>query len=125
MKFIIPTIALLISSSSSFAADIIPHSCSNLAMIQDKLRDQKVTWGALDKNQFIFLEGVFAILPDTPKGLPLGDSAITMKREGEDGELIFFVDGLNLCDPLPILPALITLLDQVGDGRINHFGADN
>jgi hypothetical protein len=61
--------------------------------------------------------------PLTPPGLPYGDKAALAKVDGNDGGLIFFIDGDKACTPMPVPDKLLAMMDDVATAKINHEGS--
>jgi hypothetical protein len=77
-------------------------------------------WIALTPKQFQFMRGVYVLNPNTPPGLPFGESAVLASVPGDKGGVIFFIDGDKACTPMPIPPALIEMLFKLDD--VTHEG---
>ena len=56
----------------------------------------------------------------TPPGLPYGDKAVLAQVNGDNGGLIFFIDGDRACTPMPAPSALVDLIRDVATDTINH-----
>jgi hypothetical protein len=81
------------------------------------------SWTVLTGPQWQFIRGIFAMNPLTPPGLPFGDSAALAKFEGNEGGVVFFIDGDQACTPMPVPKTLIEMLDDVASGKVTHEGA--
>jgi hypothetical protein len=77
----------------------------------------------LTSGQWQFLRGIYAMNPETPPGLPYGDRAVLAQIDDDPNGLVFFIDGDKACSPMHAPPALLSLMDQVAIGSINHKGA--
>ena len=74
-------------------------------------------WSAMSRAQTLFLEGVWAMSPETPPGLPDGDQA-WIGVKGEDSAVVF-TKGKNLevCGPPMTAPKkLRDLIDEIAKG---------
>ena len=80
-------------------------------------------WIQLTPEQWEFLRGIYAMNPLTPPGLPYGDKAALAKVDGNDGGLIFFIDGDKACTPMPVPKTLLSMMDDVATAKINHEGS--
>ena len=80
-------------------------------------------WATVTPEQYRFLQGVYAMNPNTPAGLPFGASAVLATIPGADGAMIFFIDGENACTPMPVPKELVDLLVKVGSGEVSHEGS--
>lgn len=85
----------------------------------DKAQFTKVTPG-----QFHFLQGVAAISPNTPPGLPPGDTAILAKGDRSEQGVILFVRGGKMCLPMEAPEMLIELMDRVLTDRLDAEGSE-
>ncbi len=94
------------------------NRCVDLATVRPNSEPIELT-----SEQWQFLRGVYAMNLEAPPGLPYGDKAVfTPGGDNSDG-LLFFVDGDKACTPMNAPPALLSLMDQVAMGDINHRGA--
>ena len=81
-------------------------------------------WKVLTKGQFHFLQGVFALNPQTPPGLPPGDGAVLATVKGDRGGLILFTSGAKICAPMPVPDEVIKLLSAVKTGKLDAAGEE-
>jgi hypothetical protein len=99
------------------------NRCVDLATVRPATTGQNSEPIELTSDQWQFLRGVYAMNLEAPPGLPHGDQAVfTLGGDDSDG-LLFFVDGDKACTPMNAPPALLSLMDQVALGDINHQGA--
>jgi hypothetical protein len=71
--------------------------------------------------QWQFLRGLYAMDPDTPPGLPPGDSAAMSKHP--DGSItVVFIDGDLACAPMKLEKNGVDMLMAVGRGDVIHAG---
>ncbi len=84
-------------------------------------QDSKVI--ELTSDQWQFLRGVYAMNLEAPPGLPDGDKAVFTPGSGDSSGLLFFVDGDKSGAPMSAPPALLSLMDQVAAGDIDHQAA--
>jgi hypothetical protein len=105
-----------------FAADSAPKGpCRAL----DKLRaefDTKTHFVPLSPGQFHFVEGVYVGSPTTPVGLPPGDGALLVTRDGDKEGLIVWTRGALACAPIPINERLIKLIAGIKTGALDDEG---
>jgi hypothetical protein len=104
---------ILLASSAAHAAD---SSCVTVA----KLRAAgKATWRATSATQEAFLDGIFAMNPMTHAGLPNGDKAFIVTRDGAEISVIIWTDALEKfsCDVMPGMPKrLVEMVDKIKAG---------
>ena len=111
-------------------AAILPQialAADNSSRLRGCLRaEERVTahngkWIELTPEQWQFIRGIYAMNPQTPAGLPYGDKAVLAQIDGNNGGMIFFIDGDKACTPMPI-PGRARLDDQRRRDRstINH-----
>jgi len=79
-------------------------------------------WKVLTKGQFHFLQGVYALNPQTPPGLPPGDGAVLATVTGDKGGLILFTSGAKVCAPMPVPDQVVKLLSAVKTGKLDPSG---
>lgn len=96
--------------------------CENTAVPKSAIEARNGKWIALTPDQWQFLRGIYAMNPLTPPGLPYGDRAVLAKAEGNDGALVFFIDGAKACTPMAIPKKLLDMLDDVATSKISHEG---
>lgn len=101
------------------------HACSDLAKTKQDALDAKATWIGLTEAQWNFARGVYIYKPDTPKGMPFGDSAAIVRRDDRSGSLIFFIDGDKACSPMALPSEVTDFLLSVGEGFVKHEGQPN
>lgn len=100
-----------------------PKRCGPIAASRAIIDAAKGSWIELTAEQRAFLEGIFAMNPQTPVGLPYGDKAVLAQRPGRDkGGVVFFIDGDFACDGFPVPEELIQMLVSVGKGDVLHEG---
>src|SRR5271154_5775694 len=90
-------IGLMLASPSALA-----QACHELGDVKAKM--EKVPggqWIELTDLQRAFLAGIYAMNPNTPSGLPFGDKAVLARVKGDDGGVVFFIDGEMACQPMP------------------------
>lgn len=116
-KIAIAAIAILAATPALAAGD-----CQPLAALKAQTEAQGATWVKTGDKEWEFLRGIYATNPATPPGLPYGDSAVLVRRPGNDGAMVVFIDGDEACTPMPVPKSLLDLLATVAAGRINHQG---
>jgi hypothetical protein len=104
----------------AFAAET-PH-CVDVSVPKKAVEARNGKWIQLTAEQWEFLRGIYAMNPLTPPGLPYGDKAALAKVDGNDGGLIFFIDGDKACTPMPVPDKLLAMMDDVATAKINHEG---
>jgi hypothetical protein len=97
--------------------------CADLATVRPATTGQNRKLIELTSDQWQFLRGVYAMNLEAPPGLPYGDKAVFTLGGGDPNGLLFFVDGDKACTPINAPPALLSLVDHVAVGDINHQGA--
>lgn len=109
---------------SALAADraLPPGLCVDASIPKGAIAAHDGKWTELTPAQWQFLRGIYAMDPETPPGLPYGDKAALAKVEGNDGGLIFFIDGDKACTPIPVPKKLLDMMDEVATGKIDHPG---
>ena len=96
--------------------------CVDVSVPKHAIEARNGKWIQLTADQWEFLRGVYAMNPLTPPGLPYGDKAALAKVDGNDGGLIFFIDGDKACTPMPVPDKLLAMMDDVATAKINHEG---
>ena len=97
--------------------------CVDVSVPKQAVEAGKGQWIELTAEQWEFLRGVYAMNPLTPPGLPYGNKAALARVEGNDGGLVFFLDGDRACTPMAAPKALLALLDDVATAKIAHEGS--
>lgn len=121
MRLLGVTVALTGLSQTASADDA--SRCADVSVARKAVEAEKGQWIELTAQQWEFLRGVYAINPLTPPGLPYGDKAALARVEGNDGGLVFFLDGDRACTPMAAPKALLALLDDVAMAKISHEGS--
>jgi hypothetical protein len=96
--------------------------CVDVSVPRKVVEAEKGKWIELTAEQWEFLRGVYAMNPLTPPGLPYGNRAALARVEGNEGGLVFFLDGDRACTPMAAPKALLALLDDVATAKIAHEG---
>ena len=96
--------------------------CVDVSVPKHAIEARNGKWIQLTPEQWEFLRGIYAMNPLTPPGLPYGDKAALAKVDGNDGGLIFFIDGDKACTPMPVPDKLLAMMDDVATAKINHEG---
>lgn len=96
--------------------------CVDIKVPKAAIESRGGHWVELTPEQWRFLEGVYVVNPLTPPGLPFGDKAALAQVEGNDGALVFFIDGDRACAPMPIPHELLGMLKDVATGELSHEG---
>ena len=110
-------ISLLISTANP--ADV----CFDAPDFKKHAEETKSSWVELDSDQRFFMIGFYLLDPNTPPGVPPGDKAVLLKKDGVEGGMILFLDGSKACDPMPIKQELIDLMMHLN--TVRHIGTDN
>lgn len=71
----------------------------------------------MTRAQFHFLQGVYALNPATPAGLPPGDGALLITVD--DHGAVLFTIGETVCNPMDAPKALIELINKVKEGAVD------
>ena len=121
MRLLGVTVALTGLSQTASADDA--SRCADVSVARKAVEAEKGQWIELTAQQWEFLRGVYAMNPLTPPGLPYGDKAALARVEGNDGGLVFFLDGDRACTPMAAPKALLALLDDVAMAKISHEGS--
>jgi hypothetical protein len=109
---------------SAFAAEVHSDHCSPISIPKNAVEARTGgKWISLTTDQWQFLRGIYAMNPLTPPGLPYGDRAVLAKVDGNDGALVFFIDGDKACTPMAVPAKLLHMLDAVAMGWTEHEGA--
>ena len=96
--------------------------CVDVSVPKHAIEARNGKWIQLTAEQWEFLRGIYAMNPLTPPGLPYGDKAALAKVDGNDGGLVFFIDGDKACTPMPVPDKLLAMMDDVATAKINHEG---
>ena len=113
--------ALLASIPAPALADGARPGCKALAAIKKDMGD-KIRWSALTPGQFHFAQGAYVLAPMTPPGLPHGDKAVLVQKEGEKDGVIFFIAGPLACAALPAPEILIKMMGAIKTGALDGEG---
>jgi hypothetical protein len=102
-----------------------PASCTDISSLKNAIESHHGRWINLTSDQWRFLEGVSALAPSTPEGIPPGDRAVMAQFDGDEGAVIFFLDGDKACFPMSVPDVIVEMLMEVGEGTIKHEGTSN
>lgn len=102
-------------------ADGAEH-CLSASIPKGAIAEHNGRWIELTRDQWQFLRGVYAMNPQTPPGLPYGDSAVLAQVEGANSGLIFFIDGDKACTPMAAPKELLDMMRDVATDTISHEG---
>jgi len=116
-------ISALALGDSALAAENDAGICVDLSGPKGAIAAHDGKWIELTTEQWQFLRGIYAMNPLTPPGLPYGDKAALAKVDGDEGGLVFFIDGDKACTPMPVPDKLLKMMDDVATGKITHDGA--
>ncbi len=108
---ILPQIALASDNSSR---------CVDVSVPKNAITAHNGRWIQLTPEQWQFMRGIYAMNPQTPAGLPYGDKAVLAQVDGNNGGMVFFIDGDKACTPMPIPVELIAMMRDVATDTINH-----
>jgi hypothetical protein len=86
------------------------------------IKAQHGKWIEPKSDQWQFLRGIYAMNPTTPLGLPYGDKAALATFDGQDGGVVFFLDGDRASTPMIAPVALHSMMDDVATATISHEG---
>jgi len=115
--------ALTIAPQPALSADDMARWCVDVSVPRDEIVAHNGKWIELTPDQWQFLRGVYAMNPQTPPGLPYGDKAVLARINDNTAGMVFFIDGDKACTPMLAPPELLTLMQEVASGSINHQGA--
>jgi hypothetical protein len=94
--------------------------CVDVSVPKEAITAHNGKWIELTSEQWEFLRGIYAMNPETPAGLPYGDKAVLAQVAGNNGGMVFFIDGDKACTPMPIPVELIAMMQDVATATINH-----
>jgi hypothetical protein len=112
--------ALMVLPALAHAADAA--KCVDISVSKKAVEARNGKWIELTPDQWQFLRGIYAMNPLTPPGLPYGDKAALATIEGNNGGLVFFIDGDRACTPMPVPKELLVMMDDVATAKIVHEG---
>ncbi len=95
--------------------------CALLAKIR-ALADAHTHVTPMTPGQFNFMRGFYMALPPTLQGALPGSGALLIERDGDEGGLIFWTQGVFACHPAPVPKAFIAALKQTNAGKLNADG---
>ena len=107
-------IALCLVAAPALAAPPKPN-CISLEKLE-RSAGPDLTTLPVTRVQYHFLRGVYAMNPQTPPGLPPGDSALLVRKDGAKSAIVLWIMGPLVCGTMPAPPQLLELLDQVKSG---------
>jgi hypothetical protein len=124
MKSFVATLAISIVScimpTFGFADSVGPSGCIDANVPKSSVAEHGGAWTILTPGQWQFLRGIYAMNPNTPAGLPYGDSAALAQVEGNADGLVFFIDDGRACSPMVIPRELVDVLHDIANGKIKH-----
>jgi hypothetical protein len=94
--------------------------CVDVSVPKDAITARNGKWIELTPQQWEFMLGIYAMNPQTPAGLPYGDKAVLAEVDGNNGGMVFFIDGNKACTPMPIPVELIAMMQDVATDTISH-----
>jgi hypothetical protein len=103
-----------------FAAAETSSRCVDVSVPKQAIIARNGRWIELTSEQWQFMRGIYAMNPQTPAGLPYGDKAVLAQVDGNNGGMVFFIDGDKACTPMPVPVELITMMRDVATDTINH-----
>ena len=104
----------------ALAADHPNGRCVDVSVPKNAITARNGRWIELTNQQWEFMRGIYAMNPETPAGLPYGDKAVLAQIEGNNGGMVFFIDGDKACTPMPIPVELIAMMRDVATDTISH-----
>jgi hypothetical protein len=104
----------------ALAADNPAGRCVDISVPKNAITARNGRWIELTNQQWEFMRGIYAMNPETPAGLPYGDKAVLAQVEGNNGGMVFFIDGDKACTPMPIPVELIAMMRDVATDTISH-----
>jgi hypothetical protein len=102
------------------AAESPAGRCVDVSVPKNAITARNGRWIELTNEQWEFMRGIYAMNPETPAGLPYGDKAVLAQIEGNNGGMVFFIDGDKACTPMPIPVELIAMMRDVATDTISH-----
>ena len=105
---------------TALAADSPVGRCVDVSVPKNAITARNGRWIELTNSQWEFMRGIYAMNPETPAGLPYGDKAVLAQIEGNNGGMVFFIDGDKACTPMPIPVELIAMMRDVATDTISH-----
>jgi len=100
--------------------------CQPIAKIEKDftkaLGNDKASFTRFTPGQFHFLQGVYALSPDTPPGLPPAEYAMLAKGDREDNGAILFIKGKMVCYAMAAPKQLLELTEKVLTDRLDAEG---
>lgn len=115
----IAIVALVLISTVALAQEK-PSLCTSISIPHGAIMAHDGTWIELAPVQRAFVDGIYAMAPTTPQGLPWGDKIVLATIPGNPGAIAFFIDGDQACTPMPIPAILLDMILDVGKGTIHH-----
>ena len=112
--------ALTFIAQTALAAEAAPSACIDVSVPKGAVAAVKGKWIELTQEQLQFLRGIYAMNPQTPPGLPYGDKAALAEVNGNDGGMVFFIDGDKACTPMTIPHELLAMMDDVAMAKVSH-----
>lgn len=116
-------LALACAATAALAQDHPRSGCIDIAIPKGAITAADGRWIEVTPEQYRFLQGVYAMDPATPPGLPYGDRAALATIKEHPGAPIWFIDGDQACAPIRAFPAMLDLLADVATGVVSHEGA--
>ena len=116
-------LAAALATLPQLAFAVETGQCVDVSVPKHAIEARNGKWIQLTPEQWVFLRGIYAMNPLTPPGLPYGNKAALAKVDGNDGGLIFFIDGDKACTPMPVPKTLLSMMDDVATAKINHEGS--
>jgi hypothetical protein len=112
-------IALCLVSAPALAAKAPAPKCVSLEKLQAKIGTDHTTASPVTRAQYRFLQGISAMNPDTPPGIPPGDNAILVRSDGGHAGYVIWTMGPLACGVMDAPAPLLKLLDQVKGDAAN------
>lgn len=124
MKSLVAMLAVSIVScvapTVGFAESAKPVGCIDASVPRSSIAEHGGAWTILTPGQWQFLRGIYAMNPNTPVGLPYGDSAALAQVDGNTDGLVFFIDDGRACSPMVLPHELVEVLRDIANGKIEH-----
>ena len=79
-------------------------------------------WIELTHDQFRFMQGVYVLDPITAAGLPVGNRGVLAQTPGDEGGLIFFLDGNRACSPMPVQKEILEFMRELDEPQHESGG---
>lgn len=115
-------LAAAIAAPRSSSARVSGLYCAPMAGPHDRITSAGGSWIELTPDQFAFVRGVWATVPESHGMLPLGRKAFLSRGGNEPADSIYFIDEEMICARMFVSQGLAQRIIDVGAGLIPHSG---